>query len=704
MSNRNYNVFFNTHTVSGIVISFALYVIFFAGAFSLFKEEITIWENGKPISYTQRKNIDYDAILKTLEEDYHLTGRDLQLNFGENEDHIFVYLNASQDTLAVPSAQETHYFSVDINNFERNTYEEHYSLGEFLYRLHFFAQFPYIGIYLAGFVSLFFLFAIITGVIVHWRKIIPNFYSFNPKIALKRVWTDAHTTLGVIGLPFQFMFAVTGAYFCLSILVLIPANFLYGGDQQKLMKDLRPDRITYEWQGKTDQDPSSFNAFTSEVANQWEDFHLTRAFIKNYGGANMKYLAMGELEDNKRFVGSGWVLKDVFTNKIEIERNPHNINYTEDIQRVMGRVHFGDFGGLSMKLVYFVLALISCFVIITGVLIWIEARNKKSMTLNQRLYTAKVGHIYLAICLSMLPVTALAFLFVKFTNGIFQDKQSSIYWFYFIVWLVFILFFRFMRNNYLTNKCSLLLGSVFGFLVPIANGVVSGNWIWKSYQDNQTDILAVDALWLGIATFSFIAYLKTKPGVKDNSAFTKHPVDYKNLDILKAAELKKEQSQKPKKSIADNNHIPMRVKIMILWLFLALGWIVHHIYGLFSIYYNESLMIEGATGEAPLIHHIFRVLFEGFCLLFALLTIEVSKQWFKWMSFVWAIIAGLYNVYHLIEALIFESSNVSEIFMLALVSIASIFLVKNLYFWKKTKYVSETSNSKKEKQYKQVIP
>ena len=52
MSNRNYNVFFNTHTVSGIVISIALYVIFFAGAFALFKGEIQIWEEGKTLSYT----------------------------------------------------------------------------------------------------------------------------------------------------------------------------------------------------------------------------------------------------------------------------------------------------------------------------------------------------------------------------------------------------------------------------------------------------------------------------------------------------------------------------------------------------------------------------------------------------------------------------------------------------------------------------
>ena len=34
MGNRIYNILFHTHTVSGIVISVALYVIFFTGSFS----------------------------------------------------------------------------------------------------------------------------------------------------------------------------------------------------------------------------------------------------------------------------------------------------------------------------------------------------------------------------------------------------------------------------------------------------------------------------------------------------------------------------------------------------------------------------------------------------------------------------------------------------------------------------------------------
>ncbi|RAV29155.1 hypothetical protein [Sinomicrobium soli] len=125
----------------------------------------------------------------------------------------------------------------------------------------------------------------------------------------------------------------------------------------------------------------------------------------------------------------------------------------------------------------------------------------------------------------------------------------------------------------------------------------------------------------------------------------------------------------------------MKTNIIILWIFLALGWIVHHLYGVMNIYYTETLAAEGATGEVPLDHHLYRVLFEGFCLLFALLTIEVSKHWFKVASLVWAVLSGLYNIYHLVLSLIYEGSNISEIFILVLVTVASVFLVLNIRRW-----------------------
>lgn len=682
MSNRNYNVFFNTHTVSGIVISVALYVIFFAGAFALFKQEIAVWEAGKPLSHTQRENIDYDGVFQKLDAKYELLGRDLQINFGQHTDKITVYMFPSQDSLANAIGKQSQYTIVDINTKEEQSYSEDYSLGEFLYRLHFFAQLPTIGMYLAGFVSLFFLFAIVTGVIVHWRKMVSNFFAFNPKGALKRLWTEAHTALGVIGLPFQFVFAVTGAYFGLSILVLLPANFLYNGNQQKLLEDLRPERATFQWIAPSADAIPSFNAVVKQTTIHWNNFSPTRAFIRNYGGENMKYVIQGEIDGKREFISNSWLIYDAHTGKIEASKSPFDSVYSDDIQYLMTKLHFANFGGIPIKLLYFILAFITCFVIMTGVLIWIEARNKKSMTLKQRLYTAKIGHIYLAICLSIMPVTALSFIFVKICHGTFTNKMNAIYLFYFTVWLLFIVFFRYKRDNYFTHKTSLLLTAILGFVIPIINGFVSGNWIWKMIAQNQFDIWFVDVLWLVLAATCLLFYSKTKKSVREKSAFYKNPINFKNVQEKLAEENRKNRPETTDEK--NHNTIRMRTKIVFLWILSAIFWLVHHLYGLFNIYYQESLLMDGATGLAPMEHHLYRILFEGLCFLFALLTIEVSKPWFKTLSLVWAVVAGIYNIYHFIAAAIGETENISEIFILLLTVITSIYLIKNIRKWQKT--------------------
>ncbi|WP_405562178.1 PepSY-associated TM helix domain-containing protein [Polaribacter sp. Asnod6-C07] len=690
MSKRNYNIFFNTHTVSGIVISIALYVIFFAGAFSLFKDEISIWEEGNNLKHIEKKDINYDKILNNLDQKYNLIGRDLQLNFNFKSDDISVSIDAQKDSINNKIDLERKVFYINTNTFEQKTYKEQYSLGEFIYRLHYFRQIPFIGQYLSGFISLFFLFAIITGVIIHWKKIIPNFYQFNPKSTLKRIWTDSHTALGVIGLPFQFIFAVTGAYLGIGVLVLLPATFLYNGSQDKLIEDLRPARKTYEWKTTTDKEVLSFNSFAKKTNDTWDNFQLTRAFIRNYKGNNMEYVLIGELSDKERYIGIGRIVYNAFTGEIQEIKNPNKLGYLEDSQRLLARLHFADFGGFWVKIIYFILALITCFVIITGVLIYVEARNKKSMTLKQRLFTAKVGHIYLAMCLSMFPIIAASFLLIKLLPQAYMNQRMDIlYVFFFITWLITTIYFRYKRDNYFTNKVNLLAGAIIGILIPIANGIVSNNWIWHTYKNNQFEILSVDLLWILLSITAFLVYLKIKPSIKEQSAFTKNPIDFKNRKILLQAE--KNKSTIPLKKVItvknslNKNNISMRTKIIILWIFLAIGWIIHHIYGLFNIYYNETLIIDGATGKVPMAHHIYRVIFEGVCLLFALFTLEVSKKWFRWTSFTWAIITSMYNIYHFIEALIFESSNISEIFMLALVSVASIFLVRNLNNWRKLK-------------------
>lgn len=675
MNKRNYNVFFHLHTVSGIVISVALFVIFFCGAFALFKNEFALWEKGEQFQKDKIVTIDYNRLVDSLENTHTLYGRDIRLLFPpENAQDFFVSISASKDSLAIEETKQAAYFNVNSINYEQSEYYDFYSLGELIYRLHFFSQIPSIGTYLAGFIALFFLFAIITGVIIHWNKIVSNFYVFRPKEKLKIVWTDVHTVLGVIGLPFQFVYAVTSVVLCFTALILLPANFLYDNDQTQLLEDVRPMLKSYPLKGKSNLH-ADYNLMMDKAKNTWEGFVPKQVYFKNYGDQNMKFQIDGLISSSEKFLGNGRIIFDVNSQKMTVDKDPYETDYLESVELTIRQLHFADFGGLSMKLIYFIMAMITCFVIISGVLIWLEARNKKNYSLKERLYTQNVGHVYMAICLTIFPVIAFSFHIARWLpRSLDASRQSILYAIFFLGWFLLTLIFRYKRDNHFTFKYTLWAGSILGALIPITNGLSTGNWFWTNFFADQYEILFVDLFWISVAIIGFIIVTKAKYRLSENQ-YTELKIAYQ--------EALKNTPKNISTEVEDLNTIPMRTKIIILWIFIALGFIFHHIYGLATVFFNESVMLEGSTGETPMWAHQYRVLMEGLALLFALLTVQITKPWFRITSLIWSVIVAAFNIYHVITAIIYEPSNVSEIFILILMAIAGVFLVININAWRK---------------------
>ncbi|MEM8890089.1 MAG: PepSY-associated TM helix domain-containing protein, partial [Bacteroidota bacterium] len=60
---------FHTHTVAGIVISFALFIIFYAGAYSLFRHEIHLWEN-QELRQPLQEDLNVDAAIAKIDSVY----------------------------------------------------------------------------------------------------------------------------------------------------------------------------------------------------------------------------------------------------------------------------------------------------------------------------------------------------------------------------------------------------------------------------------------------------------------------------------------------------------------------------------------------------------------------------------------------------------------------------------------------------------
>jgi len=536
MKNRNYNIYFNTHTISGIIISAVLFIIFFAGSYTLFKKDISAWQSNTSFKAHEEKKLNYNKLLDSLDQKYNLKGREITLFFQENSFDTYVNVTSSKDTIVSPKKKDTtpakgkrRGQDGDGGNFKYNfykgdskTYQESYDIGEFLYRLHFLAQLNQVpirvgvpfGYLVAGLVSFFFLFALITGLMLHWDKIVSNFFVFRPWSKVKTVWTDAHTALGMIGFPFQFIYAVTGIVLILNTILIVPFAYLfYDGKADELYRDLGyADTREYDYGYQALPNKVNVQAYVDRTEKLWQTSYIKNVTIKNYGDTSMKIIIEGAASHKNNFSGVGRVIYEVKDNKIIYHKSPlSESTYVDKVKSLIYRLHFGDFGGYALRIIYFVLGIMGCVVIISGILIWLVARDKKNVPEHKRRFNLWLANIFLAICLSMFPVTALIFIAVKVFPAV---DMTFIYRFYFYSWLLLSVYYIIRKDLKRTNQETLLLGSIFSFLIPVANGIYSGNWFWKTYAMGATDILFIDVFSLGIAVVGFISYYKIRQ--KDN--------------------------------------------------------------------------------------------------------------------------------------------------------------------------------------------
>lgn len=511
MNNRNYNIYFHTHTISGIIISAVLYVIFFAGSFAFFKNEISGWQKNISDSRIPKKMVDFNRITDSLDQEYGLYGRTLSVYTYPHSPRLGISVAGSKDTT---NKKAGGFFYVNAQTHIKEDYKKAYDLGEFLYRLHFLAQvngiakfgFP-LGYYIAGGVAFIFLFALLTGLLLHWKKIVSNFYVFRPWEKLKTVWTDLHTALGVISFPFLFVFAVTGAYFLISypLFTKPTAVYSYGGNEDALFATLGNEKKDIKLAAVRLQQQPDINYFVRDAFKRWHTAELENIELSNYGDQSMQIKIETALERKEQFTSKGSITYDVASGKVLDIKDPHSSSsYADVLQDVVYTLHFGSYGGYATKILYFLLGICGCVVIISGVLIWLVARDKKNIPVKKRKFNEWMVNIYLAVCLSMFPVTAASFIAVKLHP---YGGTGFIYPFYFWSWLVLTLALILRKNIYKTNRDCMLLGAVIGIIIPIVNGVVTKHWLWDNYRLQYYDILLVDLFWLLLSTGAFICWV-----------------------------------------------------------------------------------------------------------------------------------------------------------------------------------------------------
>ncbi|CAG5000782.1 hypothetical protein DYBT9275_02531 [Dyadobacter sp. CECT 9275] len=507
LSPRLYNITFNTHTVSGIVISFALYVIFFAGAFTLFKEEFYRWENP---AARQRlsEQVDYDKVLKAIKKKtprFDLAEDITIVTASEERPIVNIYGH-----LTVPKGKpEEHYYVTYYPSSNEFSQEEKTTIGETLYRLHFFDQIPFLGRYLSGFVALFFAFAVVTGLMIHWQNILTKFHGFSLKGSLKNLWTSAHTVFGLLGLPFQLMYAITGAYYMLSFLVLLPVVMVfYGGDQEKAISEIVAERaMAVSESSPFASQHLSINGLLEKVKTQNPELELHYLRIKHYD--RQDGILSASLKNSRTFAGDGSISLRLADGKVISDLLPGKRTYAQSVLFGISRLHFATFGGMVLKTIYFLLAMFTCFVIISGVLLWKEARNKKSYTEKQRRFHHRVTMWYLAISFGLFPATAVLFsaelLVPDLESHVFVVRTA-----FFVSWLLLTIAGLFFKNESGITRFYLLIGGLLSIFVPFANGFATGDWIFMTWPKGLYHLALTDTFWMITGVVSLLLAVSSK--------------------------------------------------------------------------------------------------------------------------------------------------------------------------------------------------
>lgn len=385
----------NAHAWVGLIISTILFIIFFAGSLSLFREDIISWERDPYFTTSDDiESFSIDEVISQVAQDYNVNTHGyfvLQMPTAEQPSTNIYF---EEKIVAKGNLGDEH--DGQLEDRVDDHIDKHliispsgkvlgdgnaFDWGNFLYQLHYNLHIPEVGLYFVGVVTLFFFVALLSGVVIHWRKIISKFFQYR-KDGKKDKLLDAHNLIGVMGLPFHIMYAFSGLVFNLLIVYQISyAVVLYGGDQGKLFKaagvvdvHIEETNIVLPVQG--------LDKLLLTAKSSLGEVDISRMSIDHFGDESASVTFRGD--DKSQFSTRKEVTYHIASGReLYLTKN----NYDNDIRgglAVIASLHFGDFAGYSLRILFFILGIGTCYIILTGNLMWLQKRaNLRSEKQNK---------------------------------------------------------------------------------------------------------------------------------------------------------------------------------------------------------------------------------------------------------------------------------------------------------------------------------
>ncbi|NVK87658.1 MAG: PepSY domain-containing protein [Gammaproteobacteria bacterium] len=372
----------SSHAFLGLTLSILLFLICLSGSLVVFFEEFERWEQPQIPEYSNytapQLETALDAFLDRVEE--------------VPESIYLVLPTAAVPRIHIAGDNQEWFVAEDGALLEPPVEGWTYFLKE----LHISLHLPHtIGLIIVGAFGAMLLGLIITGVLAHPRIIKDAFlWRRHNSERLKQV--DLHNRLGVWGIPFFVMIALTGAFIGLvSVLILVTASAFYQNDREAVVDEVYGPDI----QVNAELEPVNFRAILTNFAAHDDSASPIYLVLQNYGTRQQFVEVAATLPE--RLIYSEiyrYHVNGEYINQQGMSNGP----WGQQLAYSVYRLHFGHFGSAWVKVLYFCLGIALTVVCVSGVNIWLLRRQPALF--YRRAWTAMVWGTPMALALSMFAI------------------------------------------------------------------------------------------------------------------------------------------------------------------------------------------------------------------------------------------------------------------------------------------------------------
>ncbi len=488
---RVVRLWWDAHSIAGVLAGLLLHVIFLAGALALFVREAAPWEQPALRLEGAKVPADLDRVVKGWEQarGHPLPGY-FNLFFGD------AWQAGVKATWGerVSGSYVRHAVLLDADDGALRAVMADRGPIEFMVRLHCLDFFPG-GIYLSGALGMIMLVAVATGLAIYLRRWWTDFYRLREARSRRIAWTDVHNVVGLLTLPFQTVLAFTGVFIAWSFFIygsLAISGF--GGDFTALRAKLRPEEVELKAAG-TPASALPWNTLLERARAAVPQMKVEYLYVHHYGDANAT-VTIGGTTPRVMFKSGAVSLRmrdGAVLGVIDTVDPP----LAQWLLNAMAVLHFGTFGGWLLDAIYVGLSALTCLVCLSGLILWVEVRRTRHPAGPPR-WHAWFERASLGAAAGLFPATALLFATWHLLPAPLSARMPQAESVFFGAWIAATL--ATLPGKDLRRSVRTLLWIAVGIAaaVPIGNGIGTGGWLGTvPLAASAVDLAALGAALLG---------------------------------------------------------------------------------------------------------------------------------------------------------------------------------------------------------------